>query len=288
MAALPETLDPTLVALCAAMESEAAQESPRAYLGMSAIGEECDRKLWYGWRWMAEVNHDALTLARFADGHYSEDAVAARLRKVEGLELTTHLASGSQIGFSDMQGHFRGHMDGLITGLLQAPKTTHVWEHKCVNETKFKKLAALKAEVGEKNALAKWDEIYYAQAVLYMHYAELDRHYLTCATAGSREVTSVRTESNSEYAKQLIAKAENILNASQPPARAYKDASFYKCKWCPFSEQCHFNAPVARTCRSCAHAEPVEDGKWRCNFVGQNIPTVEDEASGCGSWRSLI
>lgn len=288
MAALPLTIDPTIVALCAAMEGKAAGELPRPYLGMSAIGEECERKLWYNWRWMEDSKFDALTLARFADGHYSEDAIAARLREVDGIVLETHLEDGRQIGFSDMEGHFRGHMDGIITGLLQAPKTPHVWEHKCVNETKFKKLNTLKADVGEKNALQQWDEVYYAQAVLYMHYAKIDRHYLTVATAGSRELTSARTEANPEFAKQLIMKAENILNADQPPGRAYKDASFYKCKWCPYSEQCHFDEPPKRTCRSCAHAEPVEDGQWRCNYVGQLIPTIQDQVNACGTWRSLV
>lgn len=288
MAALPQTIDPTLAALNAAMEDQALTQTPRAYLGMSAIGEECTRKLWYQWRWVADVEHDAATLARFADGHYSEDVCAARLRSVPGIELETHLEDGNQIGFIDMAGHFRGHMDGRITGLLQAPKTPHVWEHKCVNETKFKKLNKLKEELGEKNALAAWDEVYYAQAVLYMHYDQLDRHYLTCATAGSREITSVRTEKNPAYAEQLIAKAESILNAEQPPARAYKEPSFYKCKWCPFSEQCHYGAPAKRTCRTCRKAEPVEGGKWRCNFYNQIIPTVNDEVAACGNWQSLL
>lgn len=287
MAALPLQVDPTLEAMKVAMQEEAGAELPRAYLGMSGIANECMRQSWYQWRWWSEVEFDADTLARFADGHYSEDLTASRLRKVDGISLTTHTPEGKQIGFSDYGGHFRGHMDGLILGLHQAPKTKHVWEHKCVNETKFKKLNQLKESEGEKNALEKWDAVYYGQAVLYMEYSELDRHYLTVATAGSREITSARTEKNKEHAQHLIAKAGEIICAEQPPARAFKDASFYKCKWCAFSDNCHYNKPPQKTCRSCRYCTPIDEGKWYCDKWGAAVPTVEDQLKGCEAWTSL-
>lgn len=286
MASLPVEKDPTLDALRLAMVLQSNDQPPRGYLGMSSIADECDRKLWYQWRWFADNNFDAETLARFADGHYSEDVVADRLRLVDGVELITHI-DAKQIGFSDIEAHFRGHMDGKILGLLQAKKTWHVWEHKCVNEQKFAKMQKLKQELGEKNALAKWDEVYYGQAVLYMHYSGLTRHYLTVSTSGSREITSCRTEPNPELANELIAKAESIICTDKPPKKMATDPSFYKCKWCSFSEVCHFDQAPKRTCRSCRHSFPAKNGAWQCNFYRADIPESY-QIKGCDEWSSLV
>lgn len=287
MAAIPLiNIDPTIQAMKVALEEVAAADKPRPYLGMSSIGDECSRKLWYQWRWFDANVFDADTLARFADGHASEDITADRLRKVPGINLVTHLSTGKQIGYSDIGGHFKGHLDGQIEGLLQAPKTKHVWEHKCVNEAKFKKLEKLKEELGEKQALAKWDEIYYAQAVLYMFYADLTRHYLTVTTPGSREITSCRTEANNDYARELIAKAESIICSEEPPQKLSQDPSFYKCKWCNFSDVCHYQAPILQHCRTCAFSQPIEGGKWECKAWGE-IP-YEGQLQGCDQWTSLV
>ncbi len=181
----PSAFDPTLAAADQALEDAENSKPSRDYLGMSAIGASCERMLFYSFRWAQRVRFNAETLKRFADGHSGEDVQAARLRMVPGLTLiTVDPETGRQIGFVDDTGHFKGHADGAVLGLLQAPKTWHIWEHK-VSE-KFKALEKLKAEHGEKAALEKWNPTYYAQAVLYMHYSGISRHYLTCSTPGGR------------------------------------------------------------------------------------------------------
>jgi hypothetical protein len=172
--------------------------------------------------------------------------IAERLRLVPGIELWAHQPDGSQYGFEDLGGRFRGHIDGVIRGLLQAPKTPHVWENKSVNDKKFKLFQKAVAEKGEKNALKAWDPIYYAQAVIYMHYFDLTRHYLTVTTPGGRDITSCRTEANPPYAEALREKARRILNATEPPARVSDNPSWYECKYCAFWETCHILPAVQR------------------------------------------
>lgn len=285
MAIIP-TVDVTLEAMERAMEREAAKEPPRPYLGMSSIGDPCARKLWYRFRWAGSESFQAATLARFADGHYSEDVMADRLNAIDGVTVETRDKTGTQIGFSDIGSHFRGHLDGIIQGLLQAPKTPHVWEHKCVNEAKFKKLEKLKEEHGEKAALQKWDEIYYAQALVYMEYSGLSRHYLTVCTPGSREWTSCRTEADKAKAMELIAKAESIIEATEPPQRI-GDATFYLCKFCSFFGICHEGEAVQKNCRTCKHSEPAEDGEWVCSKFSDVIPR-DFQRAGCDQWISLL
>ncbi|MEO7917719.1 MAG: hypothetical protein ABIR16_08760, partial [Dokdonella sp.] len=153
MAALPAQPipDPTLDALRSVVEANAAKESARTYLGMSSIGRACERQLWYQFRWAVREAFDCDTLWRFDDGFRSEDVMAARLRLVPGIHLrTVDPRTGQQFGFVDIGGHFRGHADGMIEGLLQAPKALHVWEAKATNEKKQAQLVKLKTEVGEK------------------------------------------------------------------------------------------------------------------------------------------
>lgn len=278
---------PTLEAADRALEASSPASVGRPYLGMSGIGAECERQSWYSYRWCKRIQHDAETLKRFADGHAGEALQAERLQAVDGITLLTFdPETGSQFGFSDVRDHFKGHMDGAIVGLLQAPKTWHVWEHKSVGEKKYNKLLKLKAELGEKASLEKWDTTYYAQAVLYMHYSGMDRHYLTCSTPGGRSTIAVRTEANEAAALRLIAKAERIIGAAEPPSRISEDASFYLCRWCAYSDICHGTGWAERNCRTCLHSTPVDQGQWDCARWGK-VLTDQEQREGCGAHKFL-
>ena len=282
MTKLPDITDPTLDAVDRAIEARENDSHHRPYLGMSAIGDPCARKLWYGFRWTTPKQFDAATLKRFADGHLGEDVQADRLRLVEGIELHTHTPEGKQFGFVDHAGHFRGHMDGAIHGLIQSPKTWHVWEHKQTGDKKQQKLAKLKAEKSEKSALAAWDEIYYAQAVLYMDYSGMSRHYLTCATPGGRTTVSCRTEEDGAAAIRLKAKASNIIASDSPLDKISESPGWYQCKWCDHFELCHGQATAEVNCRTCLHATPEQDGdgRWSCARSGQDLP-IDKQRTGC-------
>ncbi len=220
MAALKFEVNQTLAAIDLAMY-ESQDSTARPYLGMSGIGNPCERANWMAFHWVAKRMIEAKNLRAIEDGFAGEDVMAARLRKVKGITLyTVDPATGRQFSLSDHGGHFnRGHMDGAIQGVLEAPKTWHPWEHKQVNETKFKKLITLAAEAGEKEALKKWDVIYYAQAQCYMGYTGMDRHFLTVASPGGRDYTSVRTEFNKEDYDKLVAKAQRVIHSPEPTER---------------------------------------------------------------------
>lgn len=284
MAKLPEPKDPTLQAVDDAMQIMLS-EAPRTHLGASQIGDPCMRKLWYGFRWTAQAVFPAATLARFQDGHRSEDIMAERLRWVNEVELHTMTEGGHQYRFTDCGGHFAGSVDGLIRGLIQAPKTPHIWEHKCVNEKKFAKLDKLKAEKGEKQALLHWDAVYYAQAQVYMHYFSLTRHYLTVATPGTRDVTSCRTDYDASAAMGYIAKAEQIIASDAPPTRLTEKKDDFRCKWCSYIEQCHYDGLVAENCRTCRFSKPV-DGGWHCGKHSEML-TPEAQYLGCADFQPI-
>lgn len=265
MPKMPSINCPTLDAVDRAIE--AAQDvRPREYLGMSSIGDSCLRKLWYGFRWASPIKFSADVLKRFHDGHRGEDLQAERLRMVEGLELHTHDSDGKQFGFTDFGGHFAGHMDGAIAGLLQAPKTWHVWEHKQVDEKSQAQLDQLKIK-NEKAALSEWKPTYYAQAVLYMSYSGMSRHYLTVATPGGRRTIGVRTNEDPKAAIQLKQKALAVIKSKTCPEKLSESPAWFECKWCDKAELCHGLALPQVNCRTCVHATPETDqdgAVWSC------------------------
>jgi len=281
MAKLPDIEDPTLRAVDLAMEA-AQRSEPRGYLGASAIGDSCNRKLWMSFRWVKRSFIAAPGLRRINDGHRGELIVAQMLRAVPGISLSTEVAPGVQHSFEDLGGHFRGNCDGLITGLLQDPQTMHVWECKIVNEQKFKKLQKLR-DTDQSTALKNWDPVYYAQAIMYMHYFKATRHYLTAGSPGVRDLTSVVTEYDKKEAEKLIERAKRIVFSSRPPLKISNDPAWHECKYCTFHSLCHEREmPQRKSCRTCLHSTALEDGKWKCELHQKELD-LKDQEAGCDS-----
>ena len=256
-----DSKDPTLEAMRKAMEVKAMREPKRGYLGASLIGNECVRQVYYNYNGYPKEPFEAKTLMAFESGHRAEDLTADRLRMVEGVTLHTHKPDGYQYGFKEefkldnpidiidhktgevtgvqTHGVFAGHIDGVIEGLLQAPKTPHIWEHKDCKESKFKEFIKLKEKHGEKNVLYHWNMTYYVQHQIYMHKFGMDRGYMTVSLAGCRDYSSCRTEYKKEVALQYIDRAKKIINSTQPPPRLSDNSDFWLCRWCDFKDICH-------------------------------------------------
>ncbi|MER2528524.1 MAG: hypothetical protein ABTR07_11405 [Candidatus Competibacter denitrificans] len=279
MSTLPPREDPTLAAVDAALVDRG-PEAPRPYLGASALGNPCDRALWYAFRWAREVRLSAKALKAIADGHHGETLMADRLRLVPGVTLWTGDDDGEQFGFEDLNGHLKGHVDGVIEGLLQAPKTTHVWEHKQVNEKKFARLKAL-TQTDEKAALEAWDGVYFVQAQLYMHYMDLSRHYLTCSTPGGREQTSCRTAYQKEVAQWAIDRARRLIASTRPPLRVSEDPEWFECRFCDYHPICHGREVARIHCRTCAYSTAQLAGDpWVCERRQLALSVIEQQ-HGC-------
>ncbi len=267
--------------------------SSRNYLQCSSVGADCERQTWYRWRWCLDEHFDAKTLCNFGSGHADEELMSGRLKAVPYIKLQTGHDDDTQYEVGHLNGHVLGHLDGVIEGVKAAPKTMHVWEHKSVNPTKFKKLDKLKQVHGEKAALEQWDSTYYAQAQLYMGLTRLTRHYLTVTTPGGRDMTSCRTNYDSGAFRNLKDKIQRIFNSAEAPPRISKKPDYYQCRWCSFSEICHQDKAPKVNCRTCAHSTPLADGTagspgkpapkgpWKCEYHNKHL-NLTAQRSGCG------
>ena len=248
------------------------EKEVRHYLGFSSIGLECWRESYYSYRYACKREWSAAGVFAVEDGFTQEEKVANELRLLPGIELhTIDEDTGKQIGFSSILGHFKGHCDGMIKGILEAPMTWHVWEHKSVNDKKFDELVKLR-DADEKTALEKWDYTYYVQAQLYMDKSTVQRHYLTVTSPGGRRRISVRTEfAGHKFMESIYEKAQTIIFGTILPSRLSEKREFYKCKWCSYQEICHDQKIPLMHCKTCANLHPVKDGEFSCEHHGKII-----------------
>lgn len=257
---------PTIKAALKALERAQGKRSHSARVGGSSVGDECLRKGWYSFRWASPIFIGANGLLAIADGHRGEIVIADLLKAVDSIELWTEDPEnpGKQISFTLVDGHFIGKLDGIILGLVQAPKTPHVWEAKVVNEKKLNALKKAIEKYGEKNALEQWDEKYFAQGQMYMRGMNIERHYLTVASPGVREIISVRTEYQPKMAEKFEERAKRIAFEVRIPSRISTDPAFFKCKFCDHHDMCHGSRLPQINCRTCTHSTAIAGGKWHC------------------------
>lgn len=285
MAEIPisDQMDPTIAAMDRVIEAKNnTRKTGGVNLGMSMIGDECERKIWLTHRWATENWIAAATQRIFDDGYAGEDLMAERLRLVHGIDLLTQdPETGRQWKISDFAGHFQGRLDGKIGGLLHNPDWWHVWEHKQVNEKTFNQLRKAIKDVGEENALKKWKPVYYAQACLYMHYTGIKHHYMTVTTAGGRDVITVVTQPDEQQAETMKARAKRVLTTPYPLAKISDKADYFLCRFCDHAGVCHGVDIAEKNCRTCLHSTPdLENGGWKCERLNKTL-SIDEQRAGC-------
>lgn len=275
MPALPEPIAHTAGAIYAAYEARE-ERSERPYLGASITGDECDLKLWLGFRWAFEPEQfDGRKLRLFQTGHIEEDRLIEDLRAA-GIEVYDRDPdTGRQWAVEAFDGHFRGHLDGIATGLPEAPVARHVLECKSHNEKSYKDLVSKGVE--------KAKPVHFSQMQVYMHLTGVPRALYLAVNKNTDEVYSERVAYDPVKASQLMAKAERIIRSDRPPGGLPKDN--YQCGFCPARGVCRDGLFARRNCRTCLNVSTVADG-WRCELQDRLL-TDQDQRVGCPSHRFI-
>jgi len=143
MAELPSITSPTRDAIFAAYEADAG-DGFRAHLGASLIGKDCERALWFDFRWVTRAKHPGRLLRLFETGQLEEARLVQNLRRTGATVLEVDPDTGRQFRVQAQGGHFGGSLDGVAINLLEAPKTWHVLEFKTHSVKSFNDLLAKK------------------------------------------------------------------------------------------------------------------------------------------------
>lgn len=258
-------------------------EPRRGYLGGSVIGRECERQLWYGFRWSESAGQFEGRILRLFDRGHREEATFVRELRGIGCEVyDIDPSTGQQFRFKAVYGHAGGGMDGVLKGVPEAPKSWHVAEFKTHGSKSFASLI--------KDGVLKSKPEHYGQVQLYMRWAKLDRALYLAVNKDTDELYSERIRYDEAEASRLEQKAERVIFAPEPLPRISEDPAFYKCKFCPASRTCHTSALPAVSCRTCLHATPEKDGdgrwscaKWRDEADQPSTIPIEHQRTGCDS-----
>lgn len=219
-----------------AINDQGAQERRREYLGGSAIGEPCLRRLQYEYKDAPKdegSDFDPRTRRIFHRGHRGEEWMADWI-KAAGFDLRTHKHS-KQFGFSDCDDRFKGHIDGVIIGGPDGFKYPALWENKVLGSKGWGQLV--------KHGMAKAYPKYAAQLATYQAYMQLAENpaFFTALNADTMEIHLELVAFNQELAQSSIDKAAKVLAAcdhGETLPRITDDPASFACRFCPFKGEC--------------------------------------------------
>lgn len=259
---------------------------PRPYLGMSSIGGDCERKLWYGFHFVnPEQSHSQRTGRIFSTGHRAEAFMIADLKRIgcevyrwvdgKKVELMGTEKTSEQDTCTDIAGHFSGHTDGEVLNVPEAPKTSHLLEMKTHNDKSFKDVV--------KNGVKKSKPTHWGQVQTYMHYRKLTRTLYIAYNKNDSDYYIERIVYDKDEALDYIRKASAIIMSEVPPACKFPK-TWFSCKWCDYRDICHEGDAPAANCRTCDESDICNDGKWECGLDGKEL-SKEAQLAGCEMYK---
>lgn len=262
---------------------QAFDDGPRSHLGASAIGGDCDRAIWYQFRWFYHKVFSGKMQRLFQTGHLEEERVIMYLRGI-GCTVEQVTEDGEQIRIYAVSGHFGGSTDGSFTmperyGHLP----TFLLEVKTGNQNGYTKMHDV--EHSEPKHFKQMSVYGYKREIKYALYAYKNKN--------TDEFHFEIKELDWAIAQTLIDKANYLIHTKVAPARINNNPSYYLCKYCDFHKLCQTQEiEPARNCRTCYYSRPVDTatdghGQWACDAWGIMIPSKEAQLQGCDGWTRL-
>ncbi len=263
MAPLPPPPTPTLDAIYAAYVAEA-DDGFRDHLGASIIGKECDRALWYDFRWVTRSAFSGRMLRLFETGKREEDRLVRDLRRTGATVLDTDPETGRQWQVTALGGHFGGSLDAVAIGLLEAPRTWHVVEFKThaaevVRDTEEGRRPSAPSRSIGRRCRSTCTSTGITRAM----------YVAVCKDTDEIHIERVRADpaAKAASARQSETGDRRAASASHASPKIRRGGSAV---FCQHHDHCHGDRPAERNCRTCLHSTPV-DGGWICERWNRSV-----------------
>ena len=202
----------------------------RTYLGASAIGSECLRKIQFDW--MRDSVHPARTKRIFERGHMFEEITVKALHRA-GFRMER----GTQATkFTAADGMFKGHADGIFIDGPPVLVYPCLWEHKALGSSGWKKL--------EKHGLREAYPQYEMQVAIYQAYLGLDQNpaLFTAVNSDTCEILHLLVPFDAEVAQAASDRAVAVIKATQAGEMLSritdKGPTDWRCKICQHKDFC--------------------------------------------------
>jgi CRISPR/Cas system-associated exonuclease Cas4 (RecB family) len=251
------------------------EQEPRTHLGISEIGEDCKRKLWYKFRWVAFEKHEGRMLRLFARGHREEERYINYLIGI-GCKVERFDKDGKQFKVASVMGHYGGSCDGVVYTPWY-PEVPMILECKTHNTKSFVDYVSKGLQISKPMHLDQMNGYGQKMQIQYGLYFPENKN------DDDIKVTLIKLDW--ERGKALERKAEEIITAQEPPPKISDNPAYYKCGYCFAKDICHYGAIPVRNCRSCKNSIATEGATWTCSKFGV-IPS-DFVKIGCPQWMPL-
>ena len=239
----------------------------RNYLGMSEIGSKCPRRLWLKFRgYTPDYYLEGQAAMIFSLGNLVEDEV------LKWLQYAGYKITDTQKSFSDINGLFQGHCDGVVEGVGEDP---YILEIKSANKQRFQAFQ-------EKGVQAICRE-YYAQVQCYMGYSGLNNAQFVIMCKDNCDIYAEVVSYNGAHFEAIKKCARYIIGSPFAPLPLPKNS--YECTYCRFAPLCrsstrpattqdldnpteatqYHHVQMNKTCGTCVFLTPSEDGVMLCS-----------------------
>lgn len=278
MPEIPEGPSKTVIAIDEALE--AAQKLKHGYrLSPSTLGEKCDRKLWYSFRWATKPEvFTGQKLRIFETGKLYEIRLLEYLR-TSGQEVVSHEgvdAEGKpkQIGVGFARGHAYGFLDAETFNVPEARKKWHVAELKSHKLKSYEYLVS--------HGVQKAKPEHYVQTQIYMDLRGRSRGQYVAVCKDDDRIHTERFDYDIELCTRVKIRAERIAFSDWAPPRISDKPHGWPCGWCRHVDLCHGEAMPETNCRTCLHIAARDDGVWHCTRHRFDLDRAAQE-KGCSS-----
>jgi hypothetical protein len=248
----------------------------RTHLGASGLGDECPRKVWYGWRWATKKKFEGRMLRLFNRGHLEEGRVIALLLAI-GVTVYQQDAEGKQFRISFAEGHAGGSGDGVAVGIPDlTPGTPCLLEFKTHSDKYYSAV--------EKDGVRSAKFEHYVQMQLYMRKMGLAVALYVAVNKNTDAIYMELVALDTVTADQFLERGEKIVWLETPPDRINESPGFFKCRMCDHRPICHQKSEPDKNCRTCGYSEPRPGKIWFCKKNSHDL-SKDDQFKGCGDWH---
>ena len=253
---------------------------PRYYLGVSQIGSENDRMLWFNFRWCMPVDIGP-RVSRLLDlGNVVEDHLIDKMRQIEGAKIYDKTKDGKQFEANALGGHVSGHIDGLAKNLPGLdPKETYLLEFKTANDKRFNELKKL-------DSYCAWSQEYKAQVHLYMGMFKLKKCIAIVYNKNNSDLYTEVIDFDEELYDMFMDKAKRIVESAEPPENKIPETDYRIRSFMSQEQQDIYlgkKLPDKVNCRNCRFAKPKldeEGASWFCEAHERNL-SIDRQLKAC-------
>jgi hypothetical protein len=124
--------------------------------------------------------------------------------------------------------------------------------------------------------------------VLYMKFTKTTRGLYMVENKNTSEYYTERVHADITYANDLLRKAETIITSEDVndfDKIGSGNASFFKCRFCDYSDICHEDANPVKTCRTCTSVSLLDEGRWGCGLQKDKPLDAKEQADACPNYN---